>query len=386
MMKNWRMMTTMSNINFIDIDSNNMYSRMVNQVEDEIGEELHHGDERRLYTEALIAVFETLFATVNEACRQKLLRYASGEVLDALAENKGITRKESVKATCRVKFSLDSAISSLITIPEGTRVTPDSARYYLTKEAVVISAGLTFVEVDCEAKEGGSKYNGVVIGEINTLVDEIPYIDHVTNLTSTSGGSDAEDDDTFRERIAAYSSAVNTAGSPAAYRYYALKADSYIQDATVTSPSPGTVKIVPLCKGGVIPDEDMLARVLEECSADDVRPLTDQVTVEAPTAVTYDIELKYYTTSENEASCAETIEGDDGAIALYEAWQCDRLGRDINPDYLRKLMLAPSWSTDKELVGCIRVDIIKPVYTEVSESKVAKFSGNITVTHEVYDG
>ena len=34
----------------------------------------------------------------------------------------------------------------------------------------------------------------------------------------------------------------------------------------------GRVKIVPICAGGEIPDEDILADVLAACSADDVRP------------------------------------------------------------------------------------------------------------------
>ncbi|MCR4834378.1 MAG: baseplate J/gp47 family protein [Butyrivibrio sp.] len=375
----------MSSINFLDIDSKTMYANMINGVEEEIGEELVQGDERRLYTEALIAVFETMFASINEACRQKLIRYATGDVLDALAEFKGLTRKESVKATCTVRFSLDSAITSLITIPEGTRVTSDNVRYFATTEAAVITAGITYVDVECEAKEGGADYNDITIGEITTLVDEVPYIDTVSNTTTTSGGSDEENDDTFRERILTYSSAVNTAGSAAAYKYYALAADSSIADAMVTSPSAGVVQIVPLLEGGEIPDETMLATVLEACSADDVRPLTDQVTVAAPTAETYDIELTYYTTSEDEAACVETIEGDDGAIALYEAWQCAALGRDINPDYLRKLMLAPSWTSDSELVGCTRVEITSPTYTALDETTVAQFSGNLTVSHVVYD-
>ena len=123
--------------------------------------------------------------------------------------------------------------------------------------------------------------------------------------------------------------------------------------------------------------------MLAKCSADDVRVLTDQVTTAAPDIEQYNIELKYYTTSEDESACIETIEGDDGAIAQYNAWQCSALDRDINPDKLRALMLAPSWESEKELVGCTRVEIVSPVFTELDARTVAKFSGTMTVTHEV---
>ncbi len=375
----------MSNIDFINIDSRTMYQNFLSGVEEKIGEELYQGDERRLFTEALIAVFEILFATVNDSCRQRLLRYARGEVLDALGENRGITRNESVKATCIVRFSVTMALETNITIPQGTRVTSDSVRYFATDTTAVLTAGMTYVDVECTAKEGGSSYNDIAIGEISTLVDQVPYIDAVSNTTSTDGGSDEETDDEYRDRIRAASAATSVAGPKQYYKYLAIGADPTIADAYIDSPSAGVVSITPICYGGEIPDADLLAKVLAKCSADDVRVLTDLVQVSAPTTESYDIELTYYTTSENESACIETIEGENGAIAQYNAWQQSALDRDINPDKLRALMLAPSWQSDHELVGCDRVEIVSPVYTELNATTVAKFSGTITVNHVVED-
>lgn len=373
----------MSNIDFINIDSKDMYQNFISGVEDELKEDLYQGDERRLFAEALIPVLVGLFNTVNDSCRQRLLRYARGEVLDALGENRGITRQESVKATCTVRFSVEEAMSSNITIPQGTRVTSDSVRYFVTDATAVLSAGTTYVDIACSAKEGGSSYNDIAIGEIKTLVDQVPYIDTVSNTTSTTGGSDSETDDEYRDRIRAASAATSVAGPKPYYRYHAINADPAIADAYVDSPSAGTVRITPICYGGEVPGADLLAKVLAKCSADDVRVLTDQVIVTAPTVQTYDIELVYYTTSDKESGCIETIEGENGAIAQYNAWQCSALDRDINPDKLRALMLAPSWTSDEELTGCDRVEITSPVFTELDARTVAQFSGNITVTHEL---
>jgi len=116
-------------------------------------------------------------------------------------------------------------------------------------------------------------------------------------------------------------------------------------------------------------------------TAPDVRPLTDFVQVAAPTQVEYDIILKYYTTADDESQAIQTIEGDDGAIARYIAWQSGALGRAINPDQLRKQILAPAW--EDGLVGAVRVDIIQPQFKELMADEIAKFSGNLTVTHEV---
>ena len=373
----------MSTIDFIETDSRTLYQKFISEVEEEIGEDLYQGDERRLFAEAIIPVIVGLFSSVNDSCRQRLLRYARGTVLDALGENRGITRNESVKAECTVRFSLDEAVASNITIPQGTRVTSDSVRYFATDSTAVLTAGMTFVDVPCSAKEGGDAYNDIGIGEIKTLVDQIPYIDSVSNTTSTAGGSDEETDDEYRDRIRAASAATSVAGPKAYYRYQAINSDPTIADAYIDSPSPGTVRITPICYGGEIPGTDLLAKVLDKCSADDVRVLTDQVIVTAPDTEEYDITLTYYTTSENESGCIDTIEGENGAIAQYNSWQQSALDRDINPDKLRGLMLAPNWTSDKELVGCDRVEITSPVFTELDARTVAKFSGNLTVSHVV---
>ena len=69
---------------------------------------------------------------------------------------------------------------------------------------------------------------------------------------------------------------------------------------------------------------------------------------------------------------------------LGDVYKRQALSRDINPDYLRKLILAPSWGDD--LVGADRVDIVSPVYTDLSKTTVAKFSGTIKVSHVVEEG
>jgi hypothetical protein len=67
-----------------------------------------------------------------------------------------------------------------------------------------------------------------------------------------------------------------------------------------------------------------------------------------------------------------------GAIDQYNAWQTAALARDINPDQLRRFILAPSTGT-----GAMRVDVVKPTFAELSKAQVARLSGAPVVTHEV---
>lgn len=115
------------------------------------------------------------------------------------------------------------------------------------------------------------------------LVDPLPYVDSVQNATVTAGGADKESDESYRERIHEAPESFSDAGSYGAYTFFAKSANPDIADVFITSPSPGEVKIVPLMTGGEIPEEEVLKDVLEACNDKTVRPLTDQVSVQAPT-------------------------------------------------------------------------------------------------------
>lgn len=373
----------MSDLKFIETNASEIYEIVIGALEKGCDEDLYPGDERRIFGEAIVPLVVALFNAVNDACRQKMLRHARGEVLDALGENAGVARMTPVKATTVERFMVNTPISDNIIIPKGTRVTSDYTNYFETTSTAVLVSGETYVDTDVVAVTGGSEPNGLAIGAINVLVDAIPFIDSVANTVKVGGGSDKETDDAYRDRIRTANDVVSVAGPPGTYKHFALEADATVADADVSSPSPGVVLITPICYGGKIPDENILAKVLASCSADDVRPLTDQVKVKAPDVETYDIELTYYTTESDESSCIETIEGSGGAIDKYVYWQGAALNRDINPDYLRKLILAPNWADD--LTGAVRVEITKPEYKDLNKTTVAQWSGVANVSHVITD-
>ena len=449
-------------IHLTTIDSTTIYNSIITALEKGAGEPLYPGDERRIYGEALVAVFVSLYNTLNDVGRQTLLRYARGEVLDAIGERYGVKRLEGTKATLTMRFSLSIPQNTNIIIPKWTKVTPDGNVYFATDNIAVLQANAYSVDISASAVSVGEAYNGYAAGTVNTLVDLIPYIENVTNVTASVGGDDGEPyttegDDRFRERIRLASAKRSTAGPETAYIYWAMTADSSIMDVKAVSEKEhvaetvpaysnhvfiggnmeelslivrasegaerallltdytytnenglctinlmgalagaesifveydrtleGCVKIVPLLKDGQVPDKDMLKKILDVVNAKDVRPLTDKVSAVAPETVNYDIEIVYYTTPSTEAEVVANVEGMNGAIMQYNKWQTEALGRDINPDQLRKLILSPQWA--ENLTGAIRVDVIKPEHTPVSDTEVAKFSGNMTVRHESVTG
>lgn len=448
----------MSDLKFIETDAGKVYDTILGELENGVREPLYPGDERRIFGEALAEVVVAVYNSVNDACRQKMLRHARGSVLDALGENRDTPRLDPTYATTTLRFGITEPMASNIIIPAGLRVTGDFVHYFLTDTTVVLYAGALSADVTATAENGGAEYNDMANGELSQIVDvsDVPLIDYVTNTEATAGGGDREGDEEYRERIRQAENKLSTAGPAKAYKYWALSSNPLVTDAVVESEKEtitrtlrtyaghafqgganlllesllvylpdggeavagtdytatyddelltlvlsgalasaeavhigitrimyGRVKIVPICAGGELPGEGILEDVLKSCAADDVRPLTDMVQVEAPSTELYDIELTYYTTKATESEVVKNVEGPDGAINRYIYWQGSTLDQDINPDELRKLILCPHWTENQ--IGATRVIITKPEYKELPSTTVAKFSGKISVQHAVKD-
>lgn len=373
----------MADFDFVETDSAKLYTAFIGSLMDYCGEALYPGDERRIFGEALVAVFVSVYAEFNDKMKQRTLQYARGSVLDAIGDRYNVQRVAPSNASAVFRFSVSDTQSENIIIPAGTRITPDGSVYFATQETKVLSAGDTYVDVVGVCSEGGAEYNLLAPGMIATLVDLIPYISGAVNITTTGGGADGEPytdegDESFRERIRLAPAAQSTAGPESAYRYFVKTADPNIIDVAVVCPEdqPNVVNLYPLMAGGELPGEDVLEKVLTVLG-DDVRPMTDKVNAFAPTVANYEIEIKYYTTKDNEAAAIQAIEGDGGAIDQYIEWQKAALGRDINPDELRYYL---------RQAGAFRVDVVKPAYTELDKMQIAKLSGSPKISHEAVTG
>lgn len=377
----------MAELDFINLKPADIVERLVVGVEAGIGEPLYPGDERRLFLEALAPVLVQLLSEANDACRQRLLRYARNGVLDALGDRMQAERLAPEYAQTILRFSLADPRDRNTIIPQGTRATADGEVHFATTAIATIQAGETYVDVSAVCTEGGAAYNGYGVGAIATITDLIPYVAGVTNLIATYGGDDGEPaddggpgDERYRERIRLAPAKLSTAGPEASYRYHALSASPQIVDVkAINDHEAGTVELIITTADGS-PSEDILEAVEAAVNDSTVRPLNDRVIVAGPNRVQYDIEIKYYVTAENEHAAIQAIEGTGGAIEQFHSWQTGKVGRDINPDKLRSLCLAPS-----EGVGCLRIDVSAPAYAQLSERDLAQFSGNLSVSREVVE-
>lgn len=99
-----------------------------------------------------------------------------------------------------------------------------------------------------------------------------------------------ESDDDYRRRLLLAPDRFSTAGAEGAYIYHALGADPEVRDATATSPAATEVTVAVLARqGDGTADQPLLDRVADALNANEIRPLTDLVTVVSAEVVNYQV-------------------------------------------------------------------------------------------------
>ena len=129
-------------------------------------------------------------------------------------------------------------------------------------------------------------------------LDQIAANYNVARLVIDPGDPDAippvaptlESDEELRARIPLSLEGYTTAGSEGSYVFHGLSADGDVKDISATSPSPGQVTVYVLSRtGDGEAGAGLLAKVEAALNAEQVRPLTDEVTVQSASIVDYAI-------------------------------------------------------------------------------------------------
>jgi phage-related baseplate assembly protein len=304
---------------------------------------------------------------IDRAGKQNLLKYSYSDYLDHLAAFKGLTREPEAAATTTVRFTLSAKREAATGIPVGTRVAvPDWSVYFATTQYMEIPAGSMTVDVPASCTVTGTVGNGLDVGELSKLVDPIPYMASVSNITATAGGAEIESDDNLAERIYLFPGSYSTAGPEANYEYHAKKYNVNVGNVVVESDqAAGTVDIYFLMADGTAPPEEMITGLQNYLRDNNIRPMTDLVRVAAPEEVEYSINLTYYINRSDSNRAVAIQQAVDAAVTSYTTWQ-RAIGRDINPSKLGALIMA---------AGAKRVELTAPVHQTVGKKAVATLTG-----------
>ncbi len=357
-------------VSFIDNDTlQAMQARLVTNFENEYkritGKEisLSPSDPNRIVLYAHALELYQVEQYIDRAGKQDLIKYSYGEFLDNLGAGRGVIRKQPAPAKTILRFTLSEVRPSAVGIPEGTKVTNGNLLFFKTVGYNEIPVGKTYVDIQGICTQNGVQGNELLSGQINTMVDLIPYVESVTNITKTEGGADLETDDSLAERIFLAPSGYSVAGPDDAYKYHAKTYNQTIGDVNVTSPNPVEVEIRFVLKDGSLPTKTMIDGLTQYLQDENIRPLTDKVTVLAPETVAFDMQLTYYI-NRSDQSKAGMIQVEVGqAITDYINWQTMTIGRDINPSELMKRIIA---------AGAKRAEITSPIFTTVSDTSISR--------------
>jgi len=326
-----------SEYQFVDTSADALVSLLIASYERLSGQTVQPASPERLLIQWVASILTHERVLNNVTGNQNIPSRAEGENLDALAELMYLPRRPQAQAAgCMQRFHISEPQKSAILVPKGTRVTSPGGLIWETVEDVYIKSGETFADVQIRCQTVGAAGNGYTPGQLNTLIDIYDYYSAAENLITSDGGADAATDEEFYQLMRASMDAYSCAGARGSYEYFAKQVSTEIGDVIANSPTPGVVKLYVLMEDGSLATEEIKAAVLAACSADTVRPLTDQVFVEDAEPVAYNIDFTYYIQTGNGKSAADIQVAVNAAVNEYIRWQGAKLGRDVNPDELRE--------------------------------------------------
>lgn len=373
-------------IEFLETDTETIESNMIalyeymRQKEQKPGEtpyKVYPASPERLFIAWVAAIIVQQRILINETAKKNVPRYAEGEYLDSLAELfKDLERLPASPASAIFRFYISTALTEAVIIPKGTRISFDGVLIFQTVENLEIPVGSTFADVEAVCTTPGKAGNKLAAGQVKEIVDLYDYYQKVENITATSGGAEEENDASYYERMRESMESFSTAGPTNGYIYFTKSVSAAIADVAVTSPEANVVDVRVLLQNGEEATEAVLKEIKDALNADDVRPLTDIVTVSVPETDIFNIDVTYYIPQPNSASATIIDAAAKAAIDKYVSWQTSKMGRDVNPSYLTQLLMA---------AGVKRCEVRQPVFKVVEETHVAKLGTKTVLNGGIED-
>ena len=361
-------------IEFLETDTETVISNMIalyeemQRAEGRDNYKVRPGSPERLFISWAAAIIVQQRTLINETAKMNVPRYAAKseneEYLDSLAEIfKDTQRLPASPASATFRFYISEPQQQSTIIPAGTRISFDGVSIFATSEVLEIRAGETSGEVEAVCTQPGTVGNGLVAGQVKEVVDLFDHYQKAENITTTSGGAEKEDNESYYERMRGSMESFSTAGPINGYIYWTKTVSPAVLDVAVTSPEACYVDVRVILRDGQEATEAVLKEIEEALNASDIRPLTDIVTVSAPETVDFSVDATFWIAQPNRESAAAIEREVRAAVDSFIIWQTSKMGRDINPSYLTKLMMD---------AGAKRVEVRQPTFQSVADIAVGK--------------
>lgn len=237
---------------------------------------------------AAAAQLQALGIQADWVLNQSFPQTARGQYLDYQGQMRGLVRLPATKAAGTIRFSVTMPPVSDLVIPADTVCMTEQEARFRTTEATVLAAGTLEADAPAEALEGGSRGNAAP-GAIRILTACPLAVTACTNLAAFSGGSDEEDDETFRRRILESYQRLPNGANAAWYEQTAMNYGGVAAARAVgRARGIGTVDVYVATEQG-IPDEKLLTGLQAELQTK--REIAVDVEVKAPEVQSVDVNV-----------------------------------------------------------------------------------------------
>jgi uncharacterized phage protein gp47/JayE len=230
---------------------------------------------------------------------------ATGNYLNRIVGEQGLTRKDSMKASTIV--TIIGNVGATISI--GQKVASDNVSYVFAENKTIPSGGSITVNVECET---AGTIGNVPIGAIKYFPVTLSGVTSVTNTLAVTNGYDEETDEELRERYYEKVRTPATSGNKYQYKAWAKEVTG-VGDAKVFPlwNGNGTVKVVIINSNKRAADSTLITNTASYI--EDNRPIGATVTIISGSekliniSVSLTIDTTKYTVATVKASIEATI-------------------------------------------------------------------------------
>lgn len=283
-----------------------------------MGRTLYEGQVETYMIEVMAYLLQVRGAELQFASVQRLLPFASGDFLDALAGRLGTYRLKASHPVMPVRFILAAPRPATTVIPAGTRVRADGyATLFLTLSDLLIQPAASSAIVSARAETSGLSANGIVQGTALAILDPVAGVARAEAATMSDGGAAEEDDERLRRRAAQAWETISRGGPREGYRQLALAAHPAILDVAVVRPQPCDIRLYPLTET-MPPPQHVMDAVLAAADPTKGRPEGDEVFVLAAEAVEIDATLTIWI---DDDSATVAAQAEAMVRGVFAAWR-----------------------------------------------------------------
>lgn len=289
-----------------------IYNRMKNKYEQDSESQIDEKSDIAIRLKVLAGEIYNAQVNFEWLKNQMFADTASGEYLDYLALQRGLKRKQAVKAQGEIIFYISQPTDHNIIIPMGTVVATDDSTpiRFCTTEGGEISAGGTLVSLYAEAEKPGR--SGNVLKKTVTVGVSVPTeVETMANPVPFTGGEDEETDNELRERIKSTFVNQSNGTNKAYYEKLALSVEGITKASAVAkSRGVGTVNLYVSSNNGNV-NTSAIQKLQELVNKE--RELNVDVAVYNATPENYDLVVRItsksgYSESEVKSQCKITFE------------------------------------------------------------------------------